>query len=252
MSVLRNLESKLAGLVEGTFSRAFKSEVQPIEIARKLAKEMDDNKTISISRTYVPNQYTVYLSPQDRGQFEGWEDAARKELSDYLLQYARDGGMTLTTRPTVEFATDERLGVGEFGIQAMLIKPPTGEHEAAEQVEHGHTMVYSPVKDARRLEPEAPRGRATSKARLVGAGKRTVLSGSRVVIGRSRDCDIQLDDPNSSRRHAEVRREGDAWVVVDLGSTNGIKVNGSRVAEAELHPGDEVTLGLVRLRFELE
>ncbi len=95
MSVLRNIEQKLEGLFEGTFSKAFKSEVQPIEIARKLAKEMDDNKTVSISRTYVPNQYTVYLSPQDRGQFEGWEDAARKELSDYLLQYARDEGLTL-------------------------------------------------------------------------------------------------------------------------------------------------------------
>lgn len=249
MSVLRNIEQKLEGLIEGGFRSAFKSEVQPIEIARKLAKEMEDSKTVSISRTYVPNQYTVYLSPQDRGQFEGWEDAARKEMSDYLLQYARDGGMTLTTRPTVDFATDDRLGVGEFGIQAMLIKPPTGEHEAVEQAEHGHTMVYSPSKDARRLEPDAP---ARGKAFLVGSGKRTVLSGGRILLGRSRECDIQLDDPNTSRRHAEVRREGDAWVVADLGSTNGIKVNGSRVAEAELHPGDEVTLGLVRLRFERE
>jgi hypothetical protein len=250
LSVLRNIEQKLEGLFEGTFSRAFKSEVQPIEIARKLAKEMEDNKTISISRTYVPNQYTVYLSPQDRGQFEGWEDAARKELSDYLLQYARDQGLTLTTRPTVDFATDDRLGVGEFGIQAMLIQAPEDEQHEPQQADFGHTMVYSPSKDARRLEPQgAPQG---TRALLVGAGKRTVLSGARVLIGRSRECDIQLDDPNTSRRHAEVRREGDAWIVADLGSTNGIKVNGSRVSEAELHPGDEVTLGLIRLRFERE
>jgi hypothetical protein len=249
MSVLRSIEQKLEGLFEGTFRSAFKSEVQPIEIARKLAKEMEDNKTVSISRTYVPNQYTVYLSPQDRQQFEGWEDAARKELSDYLLQYARDGGLTLTTRPTVDFATDDRLGVGEFGIQAMLIKADD-EHEEPQQADFGHTMVYSPSRDARPLEPEgAP---AQTRALLVGAGKRTVLSGSRVLIGRSRECDIQLDDPNTSRRHAEVRRQGDAWVIADLGSTNGIKVNGARVAEAELQPGDEVTLGLVRLRFERE
>src|SRR5215203_5469385 len=142
MSLLRGIEQKLEGLFEGTFNKAFKSEVQPIEIARKLAKEMSDSKTISISRTYVPNQYTVYLSPQDRQQFEGWEDAARKELSDYLLQYARDHGLSLTTRPTVDFATDERLGVGEFGIQATLIK---GEEEQEEpQQDFGHTMVYSP------------------------------------------------------------------------------------------------------------
>ena len=250
MSLLRGIEQKLEGLFEGTFSKAFKSEVQPIEIARKLAKEMSDSKTISISRTYVPNQYTVYLSPQDRQQFEGWEDAARKELSDYLLQYARDEGLTLTTRPTVDFATDDRLGVGEFGIQAMLIQAPEDEHAEPEQADFGHTMVYSPSQDVRRMDPrDAP---ATGKAFLVGAGKRTVLSGSRILIGRSRECDIQLDDPNTSRRHAEVRREGHAWVVADLGSTNGIKVNGSRVAEAELHQGDEVTLGLIRLRFEQE
>jgi hypothetical protein len=250
VSVLRNIEQKLEGLFEGTFNKAFKSEVQPIEIARKLAKEMSDSKTVSISRTYVPNQYTVYLSPQDRQTFEGWEDAARKELSDYLLQYARDEGLTLTTRPTVDFATDDRLGVGEFGIQAMLIQAPESEEAEPQQADFGHTMVYSPSQDVRRLDPrDAP---AHGKAFLVGAGKRTVLSGSRVLLGRSRDCDIQLDDPNTSRRHAEVRREGHAWVVADLGSTNGIKVNGSRVAEAELHPGDEVTLGLVRLRFEQE
>jgi hypothetical protein len=250
MSVLRSIEQKLEGLFEGTFRSAFKSEVQPIEIARKLAKEMSDNKTVSISRTYVPNQYTVYLSPQDRQQFEGWEDAARKELSDYLLQYARDEGLSLTTRPTVDFATDDRLGVGEFGIQAMLIKGPEDEHDEPEQAEFGHTMVYSPSRDARRLD--APAAAPSGRGMLVGAGKRTMLSGSRVLIGRSRDCDVQIDDPNVSRRHAEIRRDGDAWVIADLGSTNGVKVNGGRVAEAELHPGDEIMLGLVKLRFERE
>src|SRR5215208_3288070 len=158
MSLLRGIEQKLEGLFEGTFNKAFKSEVQPIEIARKLAKEMSDSKTISISRTYVPNQYT------------------------------RDEGLTLTTRPTVDFATDDRLGVGEFGIQAMLIQAPEDEHAEPEQADFGHTMVYSPSQDVRRLDPrDAP---VTGKAFLVGAGKRTVLSGSRILIGRSRDCDI--------------------------------------------------------------
>src|SRR3954453_12078942 len=127
MSILRNLESKLEGLFEGAFSRTFKSRVQPVEIARKLAKEMQDNKTVSISRTYVPNQYIVYLSPQDREQFEGYEDGLKKELSDYLLEHARGEGLALITRPTIEFETDERLGLGEFGIQTMLVRPPEEE-----------------------------------------------------------------------------------------------------------------------------
>ena len=99
MSVLRSLESKLAGLVEGTFSRAFKSEVRPVEIARKLAKEMDEHKVQSLSRVYAPNEYTVWLSPNDRAQFEGNEDELARELSGYLLEHARREKITLGTQP---------------------------------------------------------------------------------------------------------------------------------------------------------
>jgi pSer/pThr/pTyr-binding forkhead associated (FHA) protein len=108
--------------------------------------------------------------------------------------------------------------------------------------------VYSPDREARRLVPPGRAGRAF----LVGGGKRLVLSGNRVLVGRSRECDLMLDDPNVSRQHAEVRREGDGWVIADLGSTNGVKVNGSRVREAALQPGDEITLGLARLSYEQE
>ena len=251
MSVLRNLEAKLEGLFEGAFSRAFKSRVQPVEIARKLVKEMEDNKTLSISHTYVPNNYMVYLSPQDREQFEGYEEGLKKELSDYLLEHARTEGLALVTRPTVDFNTDERLGLGEFGIQAQLVQPPEAERPPEEEpppADFGHTMVYSPDREARRLVPPVADGRAM----LVGGGKRTVLSGNRVVLGRSRDSDVRLDDPNVSRRHAELRREEGGWVVADLGSTNGVKVNGRRVSEAPLKPGDEIALGLERLTFEVE
>ena len=248
MSILRNLEAKLEGLFEGAFSRTFKSRVQPVEIARKLAKEMQDNKTVSISRTYVPNQYNVYLSAEDRQQFEGYEEGLTKELSDYLLEHARDEGLALITRPSVEFHTDDRLGLGEFGIQAMLVRPPEDEQSEPAEADFGHTMVYSVDREARRLEAPPIHGRAL----LVGGGRRTVLSGSRVLIGRSRDCDLMLDDPNVSRRHAELRQEDGHWVVADLASTNGVKVNGRRVQEEPLSPGDEITLGLEKLRFEVE
>src|SRR5256885_12688157 len=150
MSVLRTLEAKLEGLFEGALSRAFKSRVQPVEIARKLVKEMQDNKTLSISHTYVPNHYVVYLSPQDREQFEGYEEGLKKELSDYLLEHARTEGLALVTRPTVDFKTDERLGLGEFGIQAQLVQPPEAEAPAEEPVQpaSGHTIAYSPDRDA--------------------------------------------------------------------------------------------------------
>jgi hypothetical protein len=252
MSMLRNLEAKLGGIVEGAFGRAFKSNVQPVELARKLAKEMEENQTVSISRVYVPNHYRVFLSPADREQFHSYEPALRKELSDYLLEHGRQEGLALTRRPAVELMTDERLNVGEFGIQAQLLVEEDDEpsEEAPAAADFGHTMVYTPTGDARRLDPEPAPSRA--QALLVGDGKRTVLRGSRAVVGRSRECDVVLDDPNVSRRHAELRRDGAGWSVADLGSTNGVKVNGRRVDHAELSPGDRVTFGLVDLTFELE
>ena len=254
--MLRNLEAKLGGLVEGAFSRAFKSRVEPVELARKLAKEMDESKQVSVSRVYVPNHYRIFLSTQDREQFSSYEPALRKELSDYLLEHARAERLALTSRPAVEFMTDERLGLGEFGIQAQLLTPPEEEAPsgasdvAPSQGDFGHTMVYSPDKAVRRLDAPAPA--ESSRAVLAGAGRRNVLSGSRVTLGRSRECDIVVDDENVSRRHAELRREDSGWHVVDLGSTNGIKVNRRRVDHAPLQHGDRITLGLTDLDFELE
>lgn len=249
MSMLRSLEAKIEGVVQGAFSRAFKSTVQPVELARKLAKEMDSHRSVSISRVYVPNQYAVFLSPTDREQFEGYEDALRKELSDYLLEHARSEGLALVTRPVIDFRTDERLNVGEFGIQATLVQPPEEEGAQPAQGDHGHTMVYTPDRSqARRLVESPPRGRAM----LVGAGRRRLLSGDRVVLGRSRDADIVVDDPNVSRRHAELRSGDGGWTVRDLGSTNGVKVNGRRVEKATLSPGDDLTLGTTQLTFEID
>src|SRR5918998_1131173 len=130
MSMLRKFGAKLRGLVEGAFGRAFRTSVQPVELAHKLAKEMEDNQMASVSRVYVPNHYRVFLSPKDREQFTSYEPALRKELSDYLLEHARHEGLALTSRPQVEFMTDERLELGEFGIQAQLLSPPEEEAPA--------------------------------------------------------------------------------------------------------------------------
>ena len=133
ISVLRNLESRIEGLVEGVFSRAFSSEAQPVELARKLAKEMDAYKTASVVRVYVPNEYTVYLSKQDRAKLEGYERSLEQELSGHLLEHARRRSMTCSPDPTVEFKTDERLRLGEFGIQTRLVKPPAARGGRARQ-----------------------------------------------------------------------------------------------------------------------
>jgi hypothetical protein len=248
ISVLRNLEARIEGLVEGVFSRAFSSEVQPVELARKLAKEMDSHKTASVSRIYVPNEYTVYLSKQDRSKLEGYERSLEQELSGYLLEHARLEKLALLSRPQLTFHTDDRLTLGEFGIQARLVRPPEEPGEAPEQGEVGHTMIYS----AERLRP-AEAGPPPSTAIVVAEGRRMVVGRTGAVIGRSRDCDIVLGDGNVSRRHAEISPANGGWTVTDLNSTNGVLVNGRRISgAAPLQAGDRIELGTTELRFELE
>jgi hypothetical protein len=258
MSVLRSLESKIAGLVEGTFSRAFRSEVRPVEIARKLTREMEEHKSFSVSRTYVPNEYRVYLSPRDRARFADYEDALATELAGYLLEYARREKLALLSRPVIEFETDDRLGLGEFGIQTRVVQPAEGGpartpepvHEPDDQA--GRTMVYSTA--GRVAEPLEERARSRSEtALLLLDGKRIVVGPTGVSLGRSRQCEVVVDDPNVSRRHAEIRPRGGSWVLIDLGSTNGSSLNGRRIDNPEvLKPGDEIELGTSTLTFELE
>jgi hypothetical protein len=260
MSVLRNLESKLAGLIEGTFNRAFRSEVRPVEIARKLAREMEEHKSTTLTRTFVPNEYRVFLSPRDRERFEGYEDALADELAGYLLEHARREGLTLPARPLIEFETDGRLGLGEFGIQTGILVP--GEHGDEEDYEQEHepepppaagrTMVYSNAgRIAEPLEEQA-QARAPT-ALLLLDGQRKIVGPGGVTLGRSRSCDVVLEDPNVSRQHAELRPRGGSWVLTDLGSTNGSRLNGHPVERSEVvRPGDEIELGATVLRFELE
>jgi hypothetical protein len=255
MSVLKSLENKIAGLVEGTFSRAFRSEVRPVEIARKLAREMEEHKTFSLSRTYVPNEYRVFLSPRDRERFTDFEDALASELTGYLLEHARRERLVLMSRPVIEFETDDRLGLGEFGIQARVVNPEpeiADEPAVREPESSGRTMIYSTA--GRVAEPLEERARQRQEsALLLMGGKRLVVGPVGATMGRSRQCDVMVDDPNVSRTHAEVRPRGGSWVLTDLGSTNGSRLNGRRIEGSEvLKPGDEIELGTTLLTFELE
>src|SRR6266516_5302733 len=129
MSVLRTIESKLEALFEGVFGRAFRTNVQPIELARKLVKEMDEHRNVSVSRVYVPNEYTVYLSPQDRRQFGGYEGSLVGELQEYLAEHARRERYALLGPPKVLVTTDGDLAVGEFGIATRLVATEASDEE---------------------------------------------------------------------------------------------------------------------------
>jgi hypothetical protein len=251
MSVLKSLETKIADLVEGAFGRAFRSELRPVEIARKLAREMEEHKVVSVSKVYAPNEYNVYVSPDDRAHFTDYEPALVKELAGYLLEHARLERLALLSRPGIAFHTDPRLRLGEFGIQARLMRPGDEPDAEPRQGEVGHTMIYTSER-LRPVEAGVPPP-APTRAIVVVDGRRMVVGRTGAVIGRSRDCDIVLADANISRRHAEVLPTEDGWSINDLGSTNGVAVNGRRIARAApLRAGDEIELGTTRLRFELE
>jgi hypothetical protein len=252
MSMLRSIESKIAGLVEGTFSRAFRSEVRPVEIARKLAREMEEHKSSSVSRTYVPNEYKVFLSSRDRQRFADYEEALAAELSGYLLEHARRERLAMLSKPVIEFETDRRLGLGEFGIQTRLVQPHEDAPEPEPDPNAGRTMIYSTAN--RVAEPLERRARDRHEtALLIVDGKRLIVGPTGATIGRSRQCDVVVNDPNVSRQHAEIRPRGGSWVLTDLGSTNGSSLNGRRIEGSEvIKPGDEVEVGTSKIRFELE
>jgi hypothetical protein len=251
MAVLRTIESKIEGLFEGVFGRAFRTHVQPIELARKLVKEMDDHRNVSVSNVYVPNEYTVYLSPDDRKQFGGYEDALVAELQEYLAEHARREKYALLDTPKVLVTVDDDLAVGEFGIATRLVaaeaSPEPAPPPSLPVDQPAQTMVYKAPPPA---VPEAPPPEPQREVITLTVGGRTHEVTSRsVVVGRSREADVRVADVNVSRRHAELRQEGATYWIVDLGSTNGLEVNGKRVDRARLRDGDRITLGATEVVF---
>jgi hypothetical protein len=255
--VLRAIEQKIEALFEGVFGRAFRTNVQPVELARKLTKEMDDHKTVSVSRVYVPNEYTIYLSGSDRAQFADYQGSLVAELEEYMTEHARRESYALLTPPKVLLETDDDLAIGEFGIATRMVQPKRGNRaraseEPEEQVESGATMIYKPVQqptEAASLEDlEVER----EVAILSWDGQTRRVDKRRVVLGRSRECDMQVEDANVSRRHAELRQEGATYWIVDLDSTNGIEVNGRQVKRAKLESGDTFTVGATEVTFTTE
>ena len=251
MTVLRNIEQKIEALFEGVFGRAFRTNVQPVELARKLAKEMDDHRMVSVSRVYAPNEYAVYLSPADREQFASYEESLLSELQDYLGEHARRESYVLLSSPQVLMNTDSDLDVGEFGIATRMVQPEPGQgpSEPVPAATPGATMVYKPQGPPTQAATPGELGVEPAPATLDANGTKHTIDKDSVVIGRSRDCDIRLADPNVSRRHAEVRQEGTAYWILDLGSTNGLTVNGRRQQRARLENDDRITVGSTELVF---
>lgn len=215
---LQQFERRLERLVEGVFARAFRSGITPLELGRRLARDMDDLRTVGVKGdTVVPNHFTFSLSPGDHDQFEDMEEALCRQLAEAAREHAGDEGYSFVGPVEVELARDDGRPMGSFDLRSRFKEAPGG----------------APV-----------------AALVLPDGGRINLGEATVQIGRSPDADVVLPDPNVSRRHAEVRPEGGGFVIRDAGSTNGTRVNGSVVTERALEHGDEIAIGAARLRFE--
>jgi hypothetical protein len=235
MAILRDFERRLERIVEGLFTKAFRSGVQPVELAKRVLRAMDGNQTVGVKGVWVPNRYVFTLSSEDREQFARIERSLASELEQVVVDGARERGWGLLARPKVTFETDDDLKRGEFRVESELTEetggPPTGPQpeREAESARAGHALLAL-VEDG-------------------SVVKEFSLEGERMVIGRLEGSDVQLADPGASRRHAEVRRDGDDFVLVDLGSTNGTLVNEAPVTERTLEDGDKITIGRTVLEF---
>ena len=229
MGVLRNFESRLERGIEGFFRAAFRSGLQPVELAKRILREMEANKTVGVREVWVPNRYVLHVSAEDRERFSQMEGALVRELQTVVTEGARENGYGLVARPEVVFETDEHLKRGDRVVKSELSEapgPPSAEQPAV-----------------------APAGGGSAMLVLSDGGAEYPLHTERSVIGRLQGSEIEIQDPGASRRHAEIRRQGQEFVVVDLGSTNGTLVNDRPVAEATLEDGDRITIGRTVLEF---
>jgi hypothetical protein len=261
MGILSDFERRLEGAIEGIFSKAFRGGVQPVELARRILKEMEAGRTVGVRETWVPNRFVFVLSPADRARFQQTENALRRELEQVVRDAASSRGWGLVGPPEVSFEQEDGLHEGRFLCEASLIEGPdtSGEEAvaaaeaslAAEEARAASAgQARSPSADGSVPAPGA-NGSAPHLVAIAGPapGASFELTKEQVSLGRLPESDIRLSDPGASRRHAEIRRHDGGWVIADLGSTNGTMVNERTIAEQPLHDGDRITIGRTVLEF---
>lgn len=227
MGLLRDFERRLETLVEGFFAKAFRAGLQPVELAKRLLREMDAGQAVGVKGTWVPNRYMFALSPEDRERFRQAEQALISELRQLVREGARERGWSLVGPPEIEFETDAGLGKGEFRCEAVLVE---GEDTTGGRRLGGERGVLLLIEE----------GTPT---------RRFPLDKDLVTLGRLGECDVVLSDPGASRKHAQIQRQNGEFFLVDLGSTNGTMVNEATVKKRQLEEGDRITIGRTVLEF---
>jgi hypothetical protein len=213
---LQQFERRLERLVEGAFARAFRGELQPVEIGRRLTREMDLERTVSVRGSIAPNVFDVIVSRPDYERFGRFVEVLSKELADAAKEHAKSERYLFVGPVEVTIGWDPDLAPSSY--------------EIVSEFKEGEEKVTAWI--------------------VLPDGRRVAIGSEIVTIGRLPECAIVLTDPNCSRRHAQIRREGDTVVIVDLGSTNGTRVNKVPIRDQVLANGDHITIGTTTLRYE--
>ncbi|MBG6084727.1 FhaA domain-containing protein [Zhihengliuella flava] len=246
MGLVDNVERGLEKLVTSVFRGSSSAGVQPVEIASKVRNQMDRGTlTVSEGRTTAPNHFTVRLAAADFEKIQEFGTALAEELCDVAIDHARSQHYTLTGKVAVTFEQDEAVRAGDLAVQAKIVRRPESGPSSAEA---GTTAPRAPQPSPQPAREPEPRLQPV----LQIGHKRYGMNSDSIVLGRSSETDIPVDDTGVSRQHLEIRSEaGKVWAV-DLGSTNGSYVNGSKVdGRAELFDGSVITMGRTRITFRM-
>jgi hypothetical protein len=228
MGVLSDFERRLEGAVEGFFARAFRSGLQPVELAKAIRRYMGDTRHVAEDGVVVPNVFRFKVNPKDIDRLSTYGERLHQELAEVAVRSAKESGWLLRGPALVRIEAADDVSYGTYVLNGKV-----------EKVDREATGAVTSV------QPRAPGTRGVTLRVIRGGdpGTEHPLEGNRVVVGRGSDCDIPLDDPTVSRRHAAIVRRGDEWWVVDLESTNGTQVNGEPTAEQRLRAGDRIEFG---------
>lgn len=255
MGLARNLEKALEGMVEGSFTKLFRSRLQPLEVGRRIQREMAENKTISVNHVYAPNDFRIFIGAEDLERFKPIESGLVQDFKEIVIDTAKENHWNIMGQPRVKILEMDDLGKGEFKVESSMIADSGSPAPAVSTREPdagnvGATRAIS-LNTSERLGLPETGGRLVV---LDGDGRpkeKISIAHPPLVIGRLSNVDVVLADPNVSRRHAELSLDGSTWTLTDLGSTNGSFVNGRRISESALNHGDRLTFGASELVFDL-
>ncbi|GGG63434.1 phosphopeptide-binding protein [Kocuria dechangensis] len=249
MGFLESLEKNIEKAVRAAFATGSRKRVEAVEIASALRRELDQEAfTISAGRTMAPNVFVVEFSDEDFPRAQDWGTPLAEELCDVVIKHARSQAYTLQGAVKVSFTRNPEVEPGEFRIHSSAQRTPESPNTPA--TPSGHRIA----RGHRREEDEPTQATPAQYwiPVLDVAGERFSINADSIVLGRSAEADITVEDTGVSRKHLEIRRQGEHFVAVDLGSTNGSYVDGERViGRTELVNGSVITMGRTRITFRL-